>query len=69
MAKRGGTALRLNRDAKRPVKVKKEGSYFSYGRIVYRSQQTLLFGRCHIDSRNSMLWQDTTWPARWRWRA
>jgi len=37
---------------------KKEGSFFSYGRIVYRGQQVLLSGRCHIDSRNAMLWQD-----------
>jgi len=58
MAKRSGIALRLNRDPQRPVRIKKEGSYFSYGRIVYRGQQALLFGRCHIDSRNSMLWQD-----------
>ncbi|MDK2981188.1 MAG: polymerase [Chloroflexota bacterium] len=58
MSKRTGIALHLNRDPKRPVKIKKEGSYFSYGRIVYRGQQALLFGRCHIDSRNSMLWQD-----------
>ena len=58
MSKRTGVALNLNRDPHRPVRIKKEGSYFSYGRIVYRGQQVLLFGRCHIDSRNSMLWQD-----------
>jgi DNA polymerase-2 len=58
MSQRTGIALNLNRDAHRPVRIKKEGSYFSYGRIVYRGQQVLLFGRCHIDSRNSMLWQD-----------
>jgi DNA polymerase-2 len=58
MSKRTGIALNLNRDPDRAVMIKKEGSYFSYGRIVYRGQQALLFGRCHIDSRNAMLWQD-----------
>ena len=50
--------LQLNREPKRDVLIKKEGSYFSYGRIVYRGQQVLLYGRCHIDARNAMLWQD-----------
>ena len=50
--------LALNRDAGRAVDYKKEGSYFSYGQIIYRDQQVLLFGRCHIDCRNAMMWQD-----------
>ncbi|MGV8025623.1 MAG: DNA polymerase domain-containing protein [Anaerolineaceae bacterium] len=58
MAERSGIPLMLNREQERSVLVKKEGSYFSYGRIVYRGQQVLLYGRCHIDSRNAMLWQD-----------
>jgi len=58
MAQHTGVALSLNREANRAVLIKKEGSYFSYGRIIYRGQQVLLFGRCHIDSRNAMLWQD-----------
>ena len=58
MSKRTGIVLNFNRDPDRAVMIKKEGSYFSYGRIVYRGQQALLFGRCHIDSRNAMLWQD-----------
>ena len=58
MATQSGISLNFNREKSRDVYIKKEGSYFSYGRIVYRGQQALLFGRCHIDSRNAMLWQD-----------
>jgi len=50
--------LPLNREAGRGVAYKKEGSYFSYGQIIYRGQQVLLYGRCHIDCRNAMMWQD-----------
>jgi len=49
--------LPLNRDPGRGVLQKKEGSYFSYGQIIYRGQQILLYGRCHIDCRNAMMWQ------------
>ena len=58
MTSQYGISLKFNREEQREVYIKKEGSYFSYGRIVYRGQQALLFGRCHIDSRNAMLWQD-----------
>jgi DNA polymerase-2 len=50
--------LPLSRDPQRGVMHKKEGSYFSYGQIIYRGQQILLYGRCHIDGRNAMMWQD-----------
>jgi len=49
--------LPLNREPGRGVLHKKEGSYFSYGQIIYRGQQILLYGRCHIDCRNAMMWQ------------
>lgn len=58
MAQRAGVSLQFNREKGRQVFIKKEGSYFSYGRIIYRGQQALFFGRCHIDSQNAMLWQD-----------
>ncbi len=51
-------SLPLNRETGRGVLHKKEGSYFSYGQIIYRGQQVLLYGRCHIDCRNAMMWQD-----------
>ncbi len=50
--------LPLNREPARDVLYKKEGTFFSYGQIIYRGQQVHLFGRCHIDGRNAMMWQD-----------
>jgi DNA polymerase-2 len=50
--------LGLNREAGRGVRLLDERTYFSYGRIVYRGQQVHLFGRCHIDRQNAMLWKD-----------
>jgi len=50
--------LGLNREAGRGVSWLKERTYFSYGRIIYRGQQIHLFGRCHIDRKNAMLWND-----------
>ena len=52
------TPLPLNREEGREVRYKKEGTYFSYGQIIYRGQQVHLYGRCHIDGRNAMMWQD-----------
>ena len=53
-----GIPLPLNREVGRGVTYKKEGTYFSYGQIIYRGQQVHLFGRCHIDCHNAMMWQD-----------
>lgn len=50
--------LGLNREVGRSVSWRKERSYFSYGQIVYRGQQIHLFGRCHIDRQNAVLWND-----------
>ena len=50
--------LALNREPNRGVLYKKEGTFFSYGQIIYRGQQVHLFGRCHIDGHNAMMWQD-----------
>lgn len=50
--------LELNRETGRGVRWMKERTYFSYGQIVYRGQQIHLFGRCHIDRRNAVLWND-----------
>ena len=50
--------LGLNRETGRGVSCHEERTYFSYGQIVYRGQQVHLFGRCHIDRRNAMLWND-----------
>ncbi len=50
--------LPLNRDASRQPGHHAEISYFSYGQIVHRGRQVHLFGRCHIDRGNAMLWDD-----------
>ncbi len=53
-----GVALPLNREFGRGTAHRKARSYFSYGQVVYRGPQVLLFGRWHIDRRNAMLWDD-----------
>ncbi len=50
--------LGLNREQQRGVSWREERTYFSYGQIIYRGQQIHLFGRCHIDRKNAMLWND-----------
>ncbi|MBX3046967.1 MAG: hypothetical protein KF698_08235 [Anaerolineales bacterium] len=43
-----------NRDKSRPPRHLKANSYFSYGHVVYRGEQTHFFGRWHIDRHNGM---------------
>ena len=50
--------LGLNREVGHGVSWREERTYFSYGQIVYRGQQIHLFGRCHIDRQNAVLWDD-----------
>ncbi len=50
--------LGLNREPGRGVSTRAERTYFSYGQIIYRGQQVHLFGRCHIDRQNAVLWDD-----------
>jgi DNA polymerase II len=50
--------ISLNREPARGVLYKKEGTFYSYGQIIFRGQQVHLFGRCHIDGHNAMMWQD-----------
>jgi DNA polymerase-2 len=47
--------LPLNRDPEQQVLHKRSHSYFSYGRVLFRDQQHLLFGRWHIDRQNAFL--------------
>jgi DNA polymerase-2 len=53
-----GLPLPLNRDRHQAVARKAARSYFSYGRIIFRDEQHLLFGRWHIDQRNAFLSDD-----------
>jgi DNA polymerase-2 len=50
--------LPLNRDLRQTVAHKAAHSYFSYGRIVFRNEQHLLYGRWHIDRQNAFLADD-----------
>ncbi|TFH37314.1 MAG: hypothetical protein E4G99_02850 [Anaerolineales bacterium] len=53
-----GIPLPLNRDRERVVNRKSASSYFSYGRVVFRNEQHLLFGRWHVDCQNAFLAND-----------
>ena len=53
-----GLPLPLNRDPARQPAHHPEISYFSYGQMVHRGRQVHLFGRCHIDRGNAMMWED-----------
>ncbi len=53
-----GIPLPLNRDRGQQVLQKPASSYFSYGRVVFRNQQHLLFGRWHLDRQNAFLAND-----------
>jgi DNA polymerase-2 len=48
-----------NRDQSRQPLQRKENSYFTYGQVVYRGQQTHLYGRWHIDQHNAI------WTCAW----
>ncbi|MBF8255733.1 MAG: putative DNA polymerase family B [Anaerolineales bacterium] len=58
LAQHYGVPLPLNRDPRQVVAHKAARSYFSYGRIIFRDEQHLLFGRWHIDHRNAFLSDD-----------
>jgi DNA polymerase II len=58
LSRRCQISLPLNRDLARGLSRRAARSYFSYGRVVHVGQQTLTFGRCHIDRYNAMLFHD-----------
>ena len=60
LAGKAGLALPLSRDPRRSVGRRPERTYFSYGQIIYRGAQILLYGRWHIDRHNAALWDDYT---------
>lgn len=61
LAKRQRMNLRLDRDGViTRRKIVTEGrTYFSYGRIIYKGPSYPLFGRWHIDSKNSFIHRET----------
>jgi DNA polymerase II len=60
LAKREKIDLKLDRDrvvTKRKI-VTEGRTYFSYGRIIYKGPSYPLFGRWHIDSKNSFIYHE-----------
>lgn len=53
-----GVAFNPSRDGKRPFLHKKANSYFTYGMVLHRSEQTYLYGRWHIDVKNTLLFNE-----------
>ncbi|MDE3090528.1 MAG: hypothetical protein KGJ80_14195, partial [Chloroflexota bacterium] len=58
MARQFGIALPFNRDPTRLPQFRPAQSYFSYGRIVYKTSAQTLCGRWHIDTHNAFLTDD-----------
>jgi DNA polymerase-2 len=58
LSRRYRIPLPLNRDPRLEVAHKPARSYFSYGRVIFRDEQHLLFGRWHIDRQNAFLADD-----------
>ena len=56
--KENSLPLPLCRDQGRPPQCKVERTFQSYGRIIHRGGQVILFGRLHIDRRNAMMFGD-----------
>ena len=58
LAQHYGVDLPFNRDTRRKPHLRPAQSYFSYGRIIYKTASQLLFGRWHIDRENAFLADD-----------
>lgn len=57
-SKKQNYPLLLNRDPRSQITYKKERSYYAYGQVIYRGQQIHLAGRLHMDSGNTVMWDD-----------
>ncbi|CAG0968769.1 hypothetical protein ANRL3_01357 [Anaerolineae bacterium] len=58
MSRRYKIPLAFNRDQSHPIQFKPARSYFSYGRIIFRSASHTLFGRLHLDLHDAFLFGD-----------
>lgn len=58
LAEERNEPLQFNRDPTRDVRWKKEISYFSYGQVIHRGREAHLYGRCHLDTQNTLMWND-----------
>ncbi|RMD96860.1 MAG: hypothetical protein D6816_18345 [Bacteroidetes bacterium] len=53
-----GLPFHPSRDTERPFLIKQAGSYFTYGMVLHRGEQTHLYGRYHIDTRNALMFNE-----------
>lgn len=58
LARKHGIDLGLNRDAEQTIRTRREQSYWSYGRVMFKSASQTFFGRWHIDRQNAFLAHD-----------
>jgi DNA polymerase-2 len=58
LSRRLKIAIPFNRDESYPIQFKPSRSYFSYGRIIFRSASHTLFGRLHLDLHDAFLFGD-----------
>jgi DNA polymerase-2 len=58
LSRKHNIPLPFNRDPLRQPLFRPADSYFSYGRIVYKTSAQILFGRWHIDRHNAFLAED-----------
>lgn len=58
LAARSGIPLRLNRDPHEAVRSRRARSYVTYGQVVYQAGAQMLYGRWHIDLRNSFIYSE-----------
>lgn len=61
LARRAGRRIAFHRDPPAVEKRRRESSYFSYGRIIYKAAAHPFFGRWHIDAQNCFLWYESEW--------
>jgi DNA polymerase-2 len=58
-------SLNLNRDSEVAVQRSKPRSYTSYGRILFKTSATTLFGRIHVDKQNSFISEKCDFAGLW----
>lgn len=56
LAARAGMPLDLNRDPVSRARTRRPRSYMTYGQVVYQAGAQMLYGRWHIDLRNSFIY-------------
>lgn len=59
LARREGKPLALNREEGLGIASRRGRSYFTYGKVVYQAPANTLFGRWHLDRKNSFIMEET----------